>query len=111
MIEEMARVVSADIGRTIVQLPHRKGPSICIQGDTALTLAQIAHDNAKLWMAKRHIDDLPDEMLDEMVYLSNVLVSMVLGYNEVSDRVGHEQIRPLQSQGLNLLDIELDGDV
>lgn len=106
MQEEGVYVVSSNAGRTIVQLSGRHLPSVCIQGDTLANMARAANENARIWLAKRSGEDFPDDMLDMVIYLNNTLVSMVMDYNAASDRVGHDKMRPLKDEGLQLLTID-----
>jgi hypothetical protein len=103
-----AEILSSETNLAIVRLPTRATPAVCIHGDTLISLARIANDNAKLWV--RNIDNplFPDELLDRMVYLNNMLAQMVEQYNERCAEGVLGATRPLQADGIGV--IHFDGE-
>lgn len=104
-----AEILSFETNLTIVRLPIRETPAICLHGDALLSLARIANDNAKLWM--RNIDNpqFPDELLDRVIYMNNMLAQMVEHYNEQCARGALGATRPLQADGIGVIYSD-DGD-
>lgn len=98
-----AEILSSETNLTIVRLPTRRSPAICLHGDTLISLASIANDNAKLWMQNIDNPQFPDELLDEVVYLNNVLAQMVEHYNEQCARGALGATRPLQADGIGVI--------
>lgn len=98
-----AEILSSETNLTIVRLPTRRTPAICLHGDTLLSLARIANDNAKLWMRNIDSPQFPDELLDRVVYLNNMLAQMVEHYNERCALGVLGETRPLQVNGIGVI--------
>lgn len=77
-------LISATTNAAMVQLPGRHNPSMCIQGDTLLTLADSVHKAAAFLL--KNSDD--EEMVEWIVYANNVLGGLVSEYNRVAKETG-----------------------
>jgi hypothetical protein len=103
---ETAKIISNEANKAMVLLPNRISPAMCVHGDTLVSMAGIAHANAKQWILMEGSPGFPDELLDQVVYLSNVLVSMCLQYNEIGKNEIGFSFRQLNVEGLTLIDLD-----
>jgi hypothetical protein len=99
-----ASLIACIDSQAIVQLSNRSWPSLCLQGDTIITLATYAYRNAMHRLEYDGNPNFPDQMLDDAVYLSNKLVAMALAYNQALLDSGYEG-RLLQIGDLKLIEI------
>lgn len=97
-------LLSGGLNQAVVTISNRANPAVCIHGDSLITLASISYKNALLWMRNAGEPGFPDDMLDEVVYLSNRLVSLVYAYNDAI-RCSGAGAKLLDVQGLELIDL------
>jgi hypothetical protein len=105
MNEEDKLFLSLETNCAVIQLPNRSLPSICLQGDTLITLAGAAYRNAQIWMKNEGKIDFPDDMFDSVVYLSNKLVGLAMAYNDAIEKSDHPQAKPLLLDHMHLIDL------
>lgn len=106
MGEIIVEVIGDTSNPVVIKLPQRAMPSFCLQGDSLVTMASIANKNAILWLENSGSGLFPDDHLDDVVYMSNKLVSMAMAYNNLIAQIASPTHRLLNIGHLKLLEIE-----
>ena len=78
-MENMATILGEVSNAAVVQLPSRKFPSICIQGDTLVNLTALISRLAL--NAKNNVTMNEDDIYD-LVYVNNVLTALSFVYDK-----------------------------